>query len=120
MKRIFQNSKIPCVVLSLFIASLILIPVTMTSGKYTKSYSDTVTATIPGSESASTADEPAAEEAPGIEEGVVPNTVYQVQPGDTLSAIAKKFHIEVEKLAEYNGIDITDSLQPGAILRLPQ
>ncbi len=48
-----------------------------------------------------------------------PNTVYQVQSGDTLSKIAEKFNITIEALAAYNNIENTDSIQVGAILRIP-
>ena len=55
---------------------------------------------------------------PGIVDEM-PNTVYQVQPGDTLSAIAEKFHTTVEALAAYNQLDDANAIQAGIILRIP-
>ena len=55
---------------------------------------------------------------PGIEEQT-PTTVYQVQPGETLTSIAEKFGITVEALAAYNGLDPDAPINPGTILHIP-
>lgn len=65
-----------------------------------------------------TLNEPSAGEGPGIVEET-PTTVYQVQPDDTLPAIAEKFHTTVEALIAYNKIEDPDSIQAGMILRIP-
>ncbi len=55
--------------------------------------------------------DPPSGEGPGIVEET-PTTVYQVQPGDTLSSIAEKFHTTVEALAAYNNIADPDKIPP--------
>ena len=65
-----------------------------------------------------TLNDPSAEEPPGIVEET-PTTVYQVQPSDTLTSIAEKFHTTVEALIAYNKIENPDMLQAGTILRIP-
>jgi LasA protease len=44
---------------------------------------------------------------------------YTVQPGDTLVAIAARFGVSVEALAQANGIDNPNLIQPGQRLRIP-
>jgi hypothetical protein len=44
---------------------------------------------------------------------------YVVQPGDTLSAIAAKFHTTVERLTALNGITDPDHIQVGRNLKIP-
>lgn len=49
-------------------------------------------------------------------------TVYTVQEGDSLSAIAEKYYgdpMEYEKLAQYNQIDDPDLIHPGQQIRIP-
>jgi len=44
---------------------------------------------------------------------------YEVQPGDSLSAIAQRFNTTVEALVEANGITDPDQLFPGDQLTIP-
>lgn len=44
---------------------------------------------------------------------------YKVRIGDTLGAIAKKFHINAVALATYNKLESPDDLKEGQILRIP-
>ena len=44
---------------------------------------------------------------------------YVVQPGDTLSAIASRFHTTVYTLAQLNGIVNVNQIRWGQVLRLP-
>ncbi len=41
-----------------------------------------------------------------------------VQPGDSLGAIASRYHISVETLMSYNGLS-SDVIQPGVVLKIP-
>jgi LysM repeat protein len=45
--------------------------------------------------------------------------VYEVQPGDTLSAIAQRFGSSVQAIAQRNDLADPDSIFPGQILRIP-
>ncbi len=44
---------------------------------------------------------------------------YTVQQGDTLSAIAVKYHTTVQKIEVYNGIEDSRGIQEGQILKIP-
>ena len=46
-------------------------------------------------------------------------TVYVVQAGDDLSAIAKKCGADVRTITGFNGITDPDSVTEGQILRIP-
>lgn len=46
------------------------------------------------------------------------STIYTVQPGDTLSGIARRFGTTVEKLAKLNGIRNPDRINVGQQLRI--
>ena len=46
-------------------------------------------------------------------------TTYEVKAGDTLSAIALKFHTTVELLCQTNGIENPDRIYVGQILMVP-
>ena len=46
-------------------------------------------------------------------------TEYTVQPGDTLGAIAARFDLSVEALADYNDLANPDQIAEGQVLRLP-
>ena len=46
-------------------------------------------------------------------------TVYQVKPGDTLIAIAKRYNVEWKDLQRINGISSPRSLQIGTEIRIP-
>lgn len=46
-------------------------------------------------------------------------TVYTVQPGDTLSGIAKKYGTTYKKLAKYNNIPDPDVISVGQKIRIP-
>lgn len=45
--------------------------------------------------------------------------VHTVRSGDTLTAIARKFNVTVQSLAEANGIDPKRAIRPGDELRIP-
>jgi LysM repeat protein len=45
--------------------------------------------------------------------------VYEVQPGDTLSAIAQRFGSRVDAIAQRNNLADPDRIFPGQILRIP-
>ena len=45
--------------------------------------------------------------------------VYRVQPGDTLSGIAARYHIDMWALARFNGMPVDGMLRIGQSLRLP-
>ena len=45
--------------------------------------------------------------------------VYEVQAGDTLSAIAARFGVSAEELARYNNLADPNALQVGQVLKLP-
>ena len=45
-------------------------------------------------------------------------TSYTVRRGDTLDAIAQRYHVEVRDLARWNGIGRDNVIHPGQILRL--
>ena len=50
------------------------------------------------------------------------DTVYTVQPGDSLSAIAQKYYgdaMEYKKIAHYNNISNPDLIHPGDKLKIP-
>ena len=50
------------------------------------------------------------------------DTVYTVQPGDSLSAIAQKYYgdaMQYKKIAHYNNISNPDLIHPGDKLRIP-
>ena len=44
---------------------------------------------------------------------------YEIQPGDTLAAIADQFGVTVEAIATANQIDNPDLIQPGQTLIIP-
>ena len=46
------------------------------------------------------------------------NTIYVVEPGDTLEKIAKKFGTDVNTIARYNGIADVNDIKVGQILRI--
>lgn len=50
----------------------------------------------------------------------VPATVYVVQPGDTLRALAGRFAVEPQRLIELNRLEAPDRLLAGQRLRIPQ
>jgi LysM repeat protein len=50
---------------------------------------------------------------------VLPET-YTVVSGDTLSRIATRFRISMQRLMDENGITNPDSIQVGEVLRIPQ
>ena len=45
--------------------------------------------------------------------------LYEVQAGDTLSAIAARFGVSAEELARYNNLADPNALQVGQVLKLP-
>ncbi|MCS7090209.1 MAG: LysM peptidoglycan-binding domain-containing protein [Verrucomicrobiota bacterium] len=46
-------------------------------------------------------------------------SVYVVQPGDTLSRIARRHGVSLRELAQANDLDLTDQIRPGQKLRIP-
>lgn len=46
-------------------------------------------------------------------------TTYRVQPGDTLSLIAERFHTDVSTLVTLNNLSNPDHIEVGQVLRLP-
>lgn len=117
MKKTFftRRALISCLVLLLLLA--VSLPMSMTTAKYRSIYPDKVSATVKGSTTVDSPDDSGSDLPSIVEE--TPNTVYQVQPGDTLSAIAKKFHTTVEALVAYNQLENADFIQAGMILRIP-
>jgi membrane-bound lytic murein transglycosylase D len=47
------------------------------------------------------------------------NGTHQVRQGDTLWSLARSFNIDVELLAEVNGMQITDVLREGRVINTP-
>lgn len=47
------------------------------------------------------------------------DTVYSVQPGDTLTSISAKLHVGVDAIAEYNAVRDVDVISSGSVLRVP-
>lgn len=45
---------------------------------------------------------------------------YEIMPGDSLSAIAKLFHLTMGELAAYNGITDPEHIEIGQVLKIPQ
>lgn len=121
-RKIHGKKIIFVIPLSLLLLMTVLVSsVGTTIGKYSKEIklSPTWSIEIPGSGGGGDVVKPSGgDDGPGIVEET-PNTVYQVQPGDTLSAIAKKFHTTVEALVAYNQLENADLIQAGMILRIP-
>lgn len=46
-------------------------------------------------------------------------TTYQVERGDTMSAIAKRFHVSIDTLVAANHLASANTLAPGQILQIP-
>lgn len=44
---------------------------------------------------------------------------HKVQPGETLSGIARAYQISLERLLESNGLEANASLQPGELIYVP-
>lgn len=68
-------------------------------------------------------EESGSSEASGSDEGaspVVPDGMYAVVPGDTLSALASKWDCTVEEIVILNGIENPDLIVVGQILRVPK
>jgi LysM repeat protein len=45
---------------------------------------------------------------------------YVVQPGDTLSEIAARYHVSIQSLARANGIQNVNPVPAGQALNIPQ
>lgn len=103
--------------LFLLCIGIIVCSVSLTSAKYSYSAGTQVSATIKGDYTPGSGTQLPQEDPHIVTE--TPNTVYQVQSGDTLSKIAEKFNITIEALTAYNNIENTDNIQAGAILRIP-
>jgi len=48
------------------------------------------------------------------------STEYRIQSGDTLSAIARRYHVTVSALAQLNGISDANRIQAGQVLQIPK
>jgi N-acetylmuramoyl-L-alanine amidase/LysM repeat protein len=51
--------------------------------------------------------------------GAPPTATYVVQPGDTLSAIARNLHVDVSTLVQANGLTNPNDVVAGSILHVP-
>jgi len=49
---------------------------------------------------------------------VIRKVTYGVRPGDSLAGIANRFNVRVKEIVRWNGLDISDYLQPGQSLKL--
>lgn len=67
----------------------------------------------------STPEEEKPQEKPNTDSQDNSETVHTVQPGDTLSAIAKKYGTTYKKLAKYNNIPDPDVISVGQKIRIP-
>ena len=47
-------------------------------------------------------------------------TYHDVQPGETLATVAKKYGVSVERLRTSNGLDAASSLKPQQLLFIPR
>lgn len=47
------------------------------------------------------------------------DTVYNVQPGDTLTSISAELGVSVDAIAEYNAVRDVDLISEGSVLRVP-
>lgn len=50
----------------------------------------------------------------------IPTRAYEVQPGETLTQIARRYNLTVEELAALNGISDPNSIQVGQRIRVPR
>ena len=48
-----------------------------------------------------------------------PGHTVEVRPGDTLSALARRYRTTVADIADVNGLDVDDPIRPGQVLFLP-
>lgn len=112
-----RGKKFSFALLTLLVLTVAL-SVGTTFGKYKKEFDEISISTNVTVDTNTMTGDPAPGEGPGIVEET-PTTVYQVQPGDTLYAIAKKFHTTVEALAAYNKIESPATIRPGTILHIP-
>ncbi len=71
--------------------------------------------TSPDNEQQQAQDQPAAQ----VETEEVDNTIYIVQPGDTLAEIANRLGVRIDDLTTLNGIQNPDVLQVGQELKIP-
>jgi peptidoglycan/xylan/chitin deacetylase (PgdA/CDA1 family) len=74
--------------------------------------SSTTTATVTGTATTAASPSPSTSPTPG-------GLTYTVQPGDTLSSIAREFGTTVAALANLNHIEDVDNIAVGAVLRIP-
>ena len=49
----------------------------------------------------------------------LPGRVHQVERGDTLWGISKRYRVALEELLEANGMTGSEVLRPGRILKVP-
>lgn len=53
------------------------------------------------------------------EENGMSSFTYQVQPGDTLSGLAQRYHVSMKTLAELNGVSNEHRIWAGQVLTIP-
>jgi len=47
-------------------------------------------------------------------------TTYEIQKGDTLYQISKKYNVNTKLLAELNGLKLEDYIYPGQVILIPR
>lgn len=50
----------------------------------------------------------------------IPTRAYEIQPGETLTEIARRYNLTVEELAALNGISDPNSIHVGQRIRVPR
>ena len=73
----------------------------------------------PASSQASASASAIASSTPPAETSAPPQTTYVVQQGDTLNLIAQRFGTTAQAIADANGIETTDIIDPGQVLIIP-
>ena len=55
---------------------------------------------------------------PGATKQIVRKVTYPVRRGDSLSAIAARFNLQVSQIASWNQLNVNNYLRPGQALKL--
>jgi LysM repeat protein len=93
-------------------------PMAATEGATSQSQPPVSDAPVPPAGATVSAAQPVIGETPAREKAVEP-TIYIVQPGDTLSNIARKFDVSLDDLMLANGLNDPDYVQVGQELLIP-